>query len=348
MSTVHGSAGQESGERQQDERRQEDEGREQQGQEQQQPQGQAQEQSQQQEQGRQREGEGEEQGAMAPARRDEEAGHPEQKGEQPQRRAESGEVLARPMMTSGDDVAFEAPHMSVDELNLELQGGAGIEHVTLHAKAVDLEMYLRANLDNLAGGIQARDARARRISQVTHQGSEQQGSGRQGRQGEQQGEEDQPAIAGELQQALDSARSAYEHAAPELREELHEAYDAFRDKVEHVVGDGGESRGEDGGQAAEQHDGGGALHMAGERAKRFARSPGAAAVAGAAGAAAALAGSKARLPARKHNILDHLPGRRPFLTDRALDHLPGKRPSLAGRAAHVPGEIAHMVRDRLG
>jgi hypothetical protein len=294
------------------------------------------------EEGQPREGERQQpQAQRGEGRLPEPSGRPrgrEDAGDHPQRRAQDQEILGWRPISSGDDLAIESPHLKVDELSLELQGNIGIERINLTTKGLDAELYVRANLENVVGIVEA----ARNQTSQAVVSSDERPASEEGGQAERDRAKSSQGIRGELQRALESAKSATERvAAPDLRDELQGAYDvvrrAFRQIVSETGHDGGETRERGGGQAEQQqgHKAGqeGNSHSAGERAKHLARSPGAAAVAG---AVAGFAGSKAHMPSGKHGIRDHLPGR-----------MGSDRRDLVGRATAVPGEIMKTVGERL-
>jgi hypothetical protein len=236
----------------------------------------------------------------------EEEGQPrEGERQQPQRRAQDQAILGWRPISSGDDLAIESPHLKVDELSLELQGNIGIERINLTTKGLDAELYVRANLEKVVGIVEAaRDQTSQAVVNADERAaSEEAGQAERDRAKSSQG------IRGELQRALESAKSATERvAAPDLRDELQGAYDvvrrAFRQIVSETGHDGGETRERGGAEQQLGHKAGqeGNSHSAGERVKHLTRSPGAAAVAG---AVAGFAGSKAHMPTGKHGIRDH-------------------------------------------
>jgi hypothetical protein len=273
---------------------------------------------------------------------------PERVPGQGRSQAPGAQVLGASPVTTGDDLAIEAPHMNVEDFSLEVQANVGVERVNISAKSMDVEFYLRANLDNALGVVEAtrrdtsqavsqsggaeRREQPRQVGQGQERRGQQQGQAQQQGQGE--GGESSRGTRLDVARAIETARTAYERAAPELRGELQEAYDTLRNAYQKVVGetrqDGGEAGQRSGDEAVQ--DGGGL--SAGARAKQIARSPGAAAVAG---AVAAFAGSRAHLPTRRHPIRDHLPGRKHSATG-----------DLVNRATEVPGDVARTVRRRLG
>jgi hypothetical protein len=236
---------------------------------------------------------------------------------------------------TGDDVGLDVAQLKVDELSVELQATIGVERLNVGAKGLEGELYLRANLGNVVALV---DSAGQRTPGIVESVARTRGWGRHGG-----GPGAGAGLQGELQAAVESARSAYERvAAPELRRELEDAYDTVRTAYQHVLG-GEESQDAapvgddtDGDSISERHDSG--LASAGERAKQLASSPAGAAtaavaVAGAGAAAGALASSKAR----RSRIADKLPGR----------HRRGMVEHVAERAAGAPGDVARAVRRRL-